>query len=183
MLSVTWFRYASALINENQRRWMADLPSEINFQYGGFNFKVIHAGAASINQFVFESDSSADKQAQIEMTKADVIIGGHSGIPFGQKIGHQSWLNSGVIGMPANDGTCDVWYMLLEATDNGFTASWHRLNYDHELSQSSTEAAGMREYAKALGDGLWPSLDVLPETERQQQGVLLQPQSLTMLRA
>ena len=182
VLSVTWYRYATALINESQRRWMADLPREISFQFGGFDFKVIHAGAASINQFVFESDSGADKRAQIDRVKADVIIGGHSGIPFGQNLGHQSWLNSGVIGMPANDGSSDVWYMLLEVTDSGFTASWHRLVYDHELSQCSTEAAGMPEYAKALGDGLWPSLDVLPEAERQQQGVRLQPQPLTMLR-
>jgi predicted phosphodiesterase len=182
LLSVTWYRYATALINESQRRWMADLPREISFQFGGFDFKVIHAGAASINQFVFESDSSADKLTQLDMVKTDVIIGGHSGIPFGQKIGHQCWLNSGVIGMPANDGSSDVWYLLLAGADSGFTASWHRLVYDHKLSQRSTKAAGMHEYAKALGDGLWPSLDVLPEAERQQQGVHLQPQPLSMLR-
>ena len=182
VLSVTWYRYATALINESQRRWMAELPREISFQFSGFNFKVIHASVSSINQFVFESDSVADKQKQIKQARADVIIGGHSGIPFGQKTGDQSWLNSGVIGMPANDGSSDVWYMLLEKINNGFTASWHRLVYDHEQSQSTTEAAGMREYAKALGDGLWPSLDVLPQTERGQQGVRLQPQALTMLR-
>jgi len=182
VLSVTWYRYATALIDESQRRWMAELPREISFHFSGFNFNVIHASVSSINQFVFESDSVADKQKQIKQAQADVIIGGHSGIPFGQKIGHQSWLNSGVIGMPANDGSCDVWYMLLEASGNGFTASWHRLVYDHELSQRNTQAAGMREYAQALGDGLWPSLDVLPEVERRQQGVRLQPQSLTMLR-
>ena len=181
VLSVTWYRYATALINESQRRWMADLPREISFQFGGFDFKVIHAGTASINQFVFESDSGADKLAQINTIKTDVVIGGHSGIPFGQNIGHHCWLNSGVIGMPANDGSSDVWYMLLETTGCGFTASWHRLAYNHELSQRSTEAAGMREYAKALGDGLWPSLDVLPEAERRQQGVRLQPQPLTIL--
>ncbi len=28
----------------------------------------------------------------------------------------------------------------------------------------------MEEYALALGDGLWPSMDVLPPTERKQQG-------------
>lgn len=182
VLSVTWYRYATALINKSQRQWMADLPREISFHFSGFNFKVIHASVSSINQFVFASSSVADKKNQIKQAQVDVIIGGHSGIPFGQKLGNQGWLNSGVIGMPANDGSSDVWYMLLEAADSGFTASWHRLDYDHELSQRSTETAGMREYAKALGDGLWPGMDVLPEAERQQQGVRLQPQPLTMLR-
>lgn len=182
VLSVTWYRYATALVSESQRRWMAELPREVTFQFGGFDFKVIHASVPSINQFVFESDSNADKLKQIKLAKTDVIIGGHSGIPFGQNFDHQCWLNSGVIGMPANDGSSDVWYMLLEPTNNGFTASWHRLDYDYELSQRSTEAAGMREYARALGSGIWPSQDVLPEAERQQQGIRLQPQPLTLLK-
>jgi predicted phosphodiesterase len=182
VLSITWYRYATALINESQRRWMAELPRLINFQFAGFNFKVIHASVASINQFVFESDSITDKQKQIKQAQADVIIGGHSGIPFGQKIAEQYWLNSGVIGMPANDGSSDVWYMLLDRAGEGVSVSWHRLTYDFKQSQASTAAAGMREYAGALADGLWPSMDVLPEVERLRQGQRLQPQTLTVLR-
>ena len=182
VLSVTWYRYATARVNQQQRQWMAELPRAIDFRFAGFRFKVVHASVSSINQFVFESDSITDKQSQISQAQVDVIIGGHSGIPFGQKNGDQSWLNAGVIGMPANDGTPDVWYMLLEANDSGFSASWHRLSYDVEQSSRSTSSAGMTEYARALSDGLWPNMDVLPEAERQQQGLALQPQPLTMLR-
>ena len=170
VLSITWYRYANALIRQDQRRWMADLPKSINFHFSGFDFKVIHAGVNSINQFVFASDSTADKRQQIESSGADVIIGGHSGIPFGQKIDKFCWLNAGVIGMPANNGSCDVWYMLLESSDSGFKASWHELEYDYRQSQASTANAGMVEYAQSLSNGLWPSMDVLPEIERQQQG-------------
>jgi len=170
ILSVTWYQYANALIRLDQRRWMADLPRAIDFHLSGFDFKVIHAAVNSINQFVFASHSIDEKRRQIESTGADVIIGGHSGIPFGQKIDRLFWLNAGVIGMPANNGSTDVWYMLLEPTEQGFKASWHELGYDHLQSQDSTAKAGMVEYAQALDDGLWPSMDVLPEVERQQQG-------------
>ncbi len=83
---------------------------------------------------------------------------------------------AGVIGMPANDGSTDVWYMLLDKTDSGFTVSWQRLAYDFSKSLQSTYDAGMREYAKALSDGLWPGMDILPEPERQKRGHRLDPE-------
>jgi len=173
VLSITWFQYANALIRQDQRHWMAGLPRAIEFQYSGYNFKVIHAAINSINQFVFASNSTEDKRQQIEASGADVIIGGHSGIPFGQQIDQYYWLNAGVIGMPANNGSNKVWYMLLELSEGGFKASWHELGYNYQQSQESTAKAGMVEYAKALGDGLWPSMDVLPEFERRQRGQTL----------
>ncbi len=180
VLSITWYQYANALISPDQRHWMADLPRTIDFQYAGFNFKVIHAGVDSINQFIFASDSLSNKTDQIKQARVDVIIGGHSGIPFGQKIDDCYWLNAGVIGMPANDGGSDVWYMLLNPSEQGFTASWHRLSYDFEQSQKSTNTAGMSEYAQALASGLWPSMDVLPEYEREQQGMKLELEPLSV---
>ncbi len=174
VLSVTWYRYANGLVNREQRQWMAALPRSIGFSFAGFNFYVIHAGVHSINQFVFESDSRSEKLAQIKQSGADVVIAGHSAIPFGQQIEDKFWLNAGVIGMPANDGTTDVWYMLLDKTDSGFTASWHRLAYDFRKSLQSTNDAGMHEYAKALGDGLWPSMDILPTAAKQRRGGTIQ---------
>ena len=185
VLSVTWFRYANALINQAQRDWMGGLPRSISFQYGGFDCRVIHAGVSSINQFVFESDSLVEKSTQIRQARTDVVICGHSGIPFGQKVEAGYWLNAGVIGMPANDGSADVWYMLLDTDDHidgrSVTASWHRLSYAAEHSRCSTRDAGMVEYAQALADGLWPSMDVLPDWEKQQQARRLAPEPLALL--
>ena len=180
-LSVTWFQYANALIKQEQRLWMAELPRSISFQYAGFDCHVIHAGVSSINDFIFESDSLVDKSTQIRQTQANVIIGGHSGLPFGQKVEAGYWLNAGVIGMPANDGCSNTWYMLLDATENVVVASWHKLSYSADLSQRLTVAAGMAEYGQALLDGLWPSEEVLPQWERQQRGKPIQLQPLALL--
>lgn len=181
VLSIKWFEYANALIKDEHRRWMANLPGAITFQYAGFNCRAIHAAVDSINRFIFESDSLVDKSAQLRQVDADVIIGGHSGIPFGQKVAAGYWLNAGVIGMPANEGCADTWYMLLGADGEEVTASWHRLGYAADISQQTTLAAGMPEYAQALVDGLWPAQEVLPKWERQQRGRLLQLQPLALL--
>ena len=153
---------------------------QIDFQMDGRSFRVIHGGIDSINQFVFPSTDVALKREQLDRAAVDVIVGGHSGIPFGQKIDTRYWLNAGVIGMPANDGSSDGWYMLIEPTDDGPSASWHRLAYAQNVSHKSTLAVGMREYGQALLDGLWPSMDILPQAERLQRGQRIQPEVLKL---
>jgi len=177
-LSVAWYEYANQHINHDSRRWMSELPRSITFQINSYRFKVVHASVTSINQFVFPSTSIDFKRSQIAESDAEAVIGGHSGIPFGQVIEDKIWLNAGVIGLPANDGSTDGWYMLLEPVESGFLASWHRLQYDADKSRGSTLAAGMTEYAQALTSGLWPSMDMLPAHESDNQGKRLDPAPL-----
>ncbi len=173
-LSLSWYEYADARVTPGQRSWMRDLPRSVNFHIGRSRFKVVHASVSSINEFVFPSTDPVLKSKQLDLAGCDVIIGGHSGIPFGQKIDRRLWLNSGAIGMPANDGTPEGWYMLVKPEGDSFHVSWHRLVYDHQHSHRTTVAAGMKEYGQALLDGLWPSMDSLPEPERRQRGQSLQ---------
>ncbi len=169
VLSITWYRYASEQVTAEQCQWMGKLPRQLGFTAGGLRFSVIHGGYHNINEFVFPSTHAELKNNQLVASGADCLIGGHSGIPFGERLERGAWLNSGVIGMPANDGSADGWYMLLQGGDR-VTCEWHRLAYDYQESASSTVAAGMLEYGKALSTGLWPSMDVLPPSEAAQQG-------------
>ena len=177
-LSITWYGYANQRIDHGNRQWMSQLPGSITFQIKNYRFKVVHGSVTNINQFVFPSTSMDIKRAQISAANAEVVIGGHSGIPFGQTIEDKVWLNAGAIGLPANDGSSDGWYMLLEPDNRGLQVSWHRLSYDASKSCQSTRAAGMTQYAQALSDGLWPSMDILPEYERGNRGKRLDPAPL-----
>ena len=169
-LAVTWYRFADRHVDPGQRQWMRSLPRNLEFEAAGRRFRVVHGSLASINEFVFASTCSGDRLAQLRQADIDAVIGGHSGIPFGQALDDRYWLNAGVIGLPANDGGTHGWYMLVEPVADGLQCSWHRLQYDFEASRRATVAAGMAEYGEALASGLWPSMDILPETERAQRG-------------
>jgi predicted phosphodiesterase len=172
-LALAWYRYADSRIDDSHRRWMQALPRALELRISGRRFRVLHGSPSSINEFVFASSDRGAKLEQLRRAGVDAIIGGHCGIPFGQGIGDRYWLNAGVIGMPANDGSSQGWYLLVEAAADGPVCSWHRLEYDFRSSQRSTIAAGMVEYGEALASGLWPSMDVLPEAERGQRGKAL----------
>ncbi|MEZ5536588.1 MAG: metallophosphoesterase family protein [Thiolinea sp.] len=174
VLSDSWFNFSRSRVSAANKAWMRNLPRTLSFSLAGKRFQVVHGSVSSINRFVFASLPEDVFRQEFSQTTADIVIGGHAGIPFARQCGQQYWLNGGVIGMPANDGTADTWYMLLTAETNAVRASWHRLQYEADRTKRVMQERGLNTaYAAALQNGLWPSMDVLPETERQQQGLPL----------
>ena len=118
--------------------------------------------------FASEREALAE---ELERAGADVVIAGHAGVPFIERVGRRTWFNPGVIGMPANDGTADVWYGLIEADAGRIVLSTHRLAYDHVGAAAAMRRAGHADgYARTLITGLWPSLDIFPPAERAATG-------------
>lgn len=172
LLSAAWYNFSKPRISEANKAWMRNLPSQIAFTYCDVSFNAIHGGIDQNNQFIFASDSAADKAQQITLAECEILLCGHSGIPFGEITDSGLWLNAGVIGMPANDGTPDGWFMLINPQDSHLRIEWHRLDYDYQSAATSMAQQGLNNgYQHALTSGLWPSLDVLPETEKRKTAV------------
>lgn len=175
-LSAEWYNYATLHIDGDTRSWFATLPRALRLNFRRRSFQVVHGTPTQTNRFVFASTSRKEKRRELERITCDGLIAGHCGIPFGEKIDDRVWLNAGVIGMPANDGTPDGWYMILDHTDDRCHCQWHRLYYPTEQTAAEMQAAGLRcGYADTITTGLWPSEDVLPAQEKEQRGQPLQP--------
>lgn len=170
LLSKGWYPFAVARISDDMRTWMRSLPQTLRFRFGGLSFRVVHGGVTDVSKWVFASQSEIVHQ-ECEASTADITIAGHCGLPFIAQSGARIWFNAGVIGMPANDGTTDVWYGLIEKVDAGVKLSTHRLNVDFRHEAASMRKFGHANgYARTLMTGLWPSLDVLPASEREATG-------------
>lgn len=181
-LSRQWYQYTERVISHSTRKWMGELASAITFSMNGYKCRVIHGGVNQINRFIFASTPAEIKQQELDQFETDIMVAGHCGLPFGQKIGRRGWLNAGVIGLPANDGCQSVWYMLLTPEPGGAKARWHRLQYDYSQTGSTMLENGLLGYAEAVQSGLWPSMDVLPEPERAQAGERLELESVSFSR-
>lgn len=170
-LSLNWYRYANERIGRTDRLWMRRLPKAIRFELNGRSILVVHGGVEQINRYIFPSTPQDIKRAELDLAGTDVVIGGHSGLPWGEKIERRAWLNTGVIGVPANDGTPDGWFLTLQPEgEQTLRCRWHRLSYQAAEAGQSMWEAGLTEYALTLTTGLWPSMDVLPTEERHRRG-------------
>lgn len=169
-----WYPYAQQRVNESAVNWLNTLPEFIQFDYYGKKCAVVHGSYFHTSDFVFRSTPWEKKVANFDTLQADVIIGGHCGLPFHDVNNGQAWLNPGVIGMPANDGTTRVWYMLLHPSEGTlrFTHESFIFDYEETFARMLEEELPIA-YAKTLTSGLWDNCDILPDLETEEQGMAL----------
>jgi len=171
LLSASWYAFASAALSPVARRWMTGLPRHIRFAVNGHRLTAIHGGVDRINRFIFASESAESLSAELARAGGDGIVAGHSGLPFGHILDGRLWLNAGVIGQPANDGTPRVWYSLIRPAGAGVEIEIRPLDYDHRAAAAKMAERGLpAAYAGTLTDGLWPNDDVLPPAEIAARG-------------
>lgn len=169
-----WYPYAQKKTSEETLAWLQELPEFIRFEYYGHSCVVLHGSYFNTSEFIFKSTPWELKERNFSATGADVIFGGHCGLPFNDIREGKYWLNPGVIGMPANDGTTRVWYMLLEPKENELRFMHRSFEYDHEETFARMlETELPIDYAKTLTSGLWDNNDILPITETKAQGKAL----------
>ncbi|HEX9701815.1 MAG TPA: metallophosphoesterase family protein [Rhodospirillales bacterium] len=181
--SRAWFAFAQAALDADAKAWMAGLPRQIRLGLGGRRLAVIHGGDQNISEYVFQSTPAAAKAECFERLAAldpiDGVIGGHAGLPFTQIVGGRLWHNPGVVGMPANDGTPNVWFSILTAGADGISVALNPLTYDHAAAARALRAVSPNlPYALTLENGLWPNMDVLPAAERARVGRPLQAETV-----
>jgi predicted phosphodiesterase len=200
LLAKGWYPFANSRLSAASRAWMGQLPSSLQFEINSVRFRVVHGGVTQTNKFLFASETEA-LAIEINKADADVIIAGHCGLPFltkfdasqlhtNHRAAHQTearqlkqacWFNPGVIGMPANDGTPDVWYGLItaDAATGAFNFATRRLAYDFHAAAAQLRRQGHANgYARTFVTGLWPSLDVLPAIERAESGVRIRQRTV-----
>lgn len=178
-LARDWYGFARAEIDRARAEWMAALPGSLGFTLGGRRLAVVHGAPSAINRYLFPSADDATLAAEIAASGGDGVIGGHSGVPFVRVVEGKLWLNAGVIGLPANDGTPRGWFAVMTPGADGVAVDIHALDYDHRAAAARMRARGLPEgYARALESGVWPSHDAMTDIERAATGRPLSPMSL-----
>jgi len=182
MLSRGWYPYALANTSQATRDWMAALPAALSFAFAGKICHVLHGGSRQTNRFIFQSepDAIADEAAS---TGADIIFAGHAGLPFVAPTNNATWINTGVIGLPANDGTPDGWFALIDADAGTIRVALRRLGYDYKAAAAAMRRSGHANgYARAMITGIWPSHDILPAAELSMTGSRLRQRTIRLAR-
>ena len=172
VFSRSWYPYSQSKLSKSSIDWMHTLPNHLTFEFGGQKCIVVHGSYLETSGFIFKSTPWQVKADNFAAANADLILGGHCGLPFSDIREDKMWLNAGVIGMPANDATTRVWYMILEENGKGeISFSHHSFDYDHTKAADLMEENKLPlEYAHTLRTGLWDNCEILPDEETAAQG-------------
>lgn len=165
-----WYPYLKSQVDEDDKNWLASIPEFISFAYADKSISVLHGSYFNTSEFIFKSTNWEVKQQNFDVLDADIILAGHCGLPFSDEKDGKIWLNAGVIGMPANDGTPRVWYAILN-DENGFEFELRSLQYDYETATKMMKNKPLpKTYQQTLITGIWDNCEILPQTEASLQG-------------
>lgn len=170
--SKMWFPYTKGHLSQESLGWIKTIPEYLSFEYGSKKIAIVHGNFGNVSEFIFASNANESKQRCFDESNSDIVVAGHCGLPFHQSIKDKLWLNPGVIGMPANDGTTRVWYMILTIEDGEITYTHKSFEYDAETAQQLMYKNHLPEaYGDTLTSGIWDNLEILPEVEKMGQGI------------
>jgi len=173
--SQLWYPYAQSKLSKNSIEFLKTLPDHLQFEYADKKVTTVHGSYFDVSEFIFKSTPWDIKKPNFKKTESDVIVGGHCGLPFHHQKHKHLWINPGVIGMPANDGTPQVWFAILEDKDDMFNFYHYSFDYDYKLtSQLMQQEALPQEYARTIITGIWDNTEILPPIESGFQGFGIQ---------
>jgi hypothetical protein len=128
-----------------------------------------HGSPRKTNEFLWESTTPTHLLEKFcDDYQADVIVATHTGLPWTRRLSKgRLFVNCGVLGRPANDGTTRVGYTILDAAAPDL-ATYVPLDYDHEALTAEMRAEALPEpFIETVRTGWWTTcLEILPARER-----------------
>ena len=173
-----WYAYARAAIGPAEVTVMEALPRSLSFTYASRRVHVLHGSADHESEFIWPSTEWETKSRSFTATVADVILAGHSGLPFVDTEGEKLWVNAGAVGMPANDGTPRTWFAVLDDRTGDVAVTFHALDYDVRSAKEKMLARRDQlplSYAATLTTGIWDNTEIMPPEEAAREGMAFDP--------
>jgi len=128
-------------LSPGSMRWLGSQPTELRFMLAGLDIAVYHGSPTEpLTSYIYPQDAKERADSLLKHTGANVIILGHTHIPYTVKRKDKLIINPGSVGQP-RDGDPRASYLVLE-TDQ-LTAELRRIEYSIDATAEAIDAAGL----------------------------------------
>ena len=133
------------LLDMESRAWLRGLPTELTLNVEGVKVVVLHGSPYDpLNEYVFPTEAELRVDEFLDLTGADLLILGHTHVPYVHGRSRHMMVNPGSVGQP-RDGDPRASYMIIDLR-NGVAAVVHRrVEYDVEEVASRMRRLGLPE--------------------------------------
>ncbi len=139
------FEWTKEHANEKSKDHMKGLPFEIAFLVNDKKMKIFHATPLK-NNLYWHNDRDEDFFLHMaRKADADIMIYGHTHIPYRKNIGSKVFINAGSVGKP-KDGDTRTCVCIVDITPDNVNAEFLRIPYDVEKVASAIIESGLPSY-------------------------------------
>jgi len=131
------------LIDDESRTWLRRLPTRLKLTVEGVKVAVFHGSPRDpLNEYVFPMEARHLATEFLQLTDADLMILGHTHVPYVQRSGLRLMVNPGSVGQP-RDSDPKVSYMIINFEDGDVEIDHRRVEYDIDEVASRIRRQGL----------------------------------------
>lgn len=136
--SLMWTREA---VTSEHKDWLRTLPPEIRLDVDGVRLRLVHGSPRRMNEYLFE-DRDTNSLARIARSAdCDVLLFGHTHIPWSRTIDGVRMINTGSVGKPKDSDPRAAWVLLEIGPKGQLTSDVRRIDYPISSMADAIRAA------------------------------------------
>jgi putative phosphoesterase len=139
--SLLWTRERTSDAN---KAFLRSLPIQIRLEDRRPTLLLVHGSPRRINEYLYEDRPLATFERIAAAAGAEVILFGHTHLPYQKSVGGALFVNAGSVGKP-NDGDPRAGYVILEVTRRP-RAEFRRVAYDVAAAARAVRDSGLPQH-------------------------------------
>jgi len=145
--------WTSKILRKEKKQYLQNLPKIWRKKINGFKIVMVHGSPRDyLNEYVYPYFPDNIFKEFLKQTKADILILGHTHIPFIKYFENKIVINPGSVGQP-RDGNPKASYALLDL--ESFSAKIQRISYNFKLTAQKIIKSGLPFFlAERLSEGI-----------------------------
>ncbi len=147
------FIWAGERLTPEHRAYLTAQPEERRFEALGHRILLVHASPVSNKEHLTPDTPDERLHELATLANAELIICGHSHLPFVREVGGTWFVNTGSVGRP-DDGDPRACYAVLNLVAGHFSIEHYRVTYDVGAAVAALREQGQPElFAQMLLQG------------------------------
>ena len=153
--SLKWSREA---VCSEHKHYLQMLPIQIRNEHHRHRLLFVHGSPRKVNEYLYEDRPQATFERIAKLAGCDVLLFGHTHLPYQRKVAGTWFINAGSVGKP-KDGDPRAGYILLTLKRRP-KVEFRRVMYDVKAASRSIRQARLPDYfADVLETGGLESID------------------------
>ncbi len=131
------------LIDDGSRTWLRHLTMILKITVEGVRVVILHGSPRDpLNEYIFPMEARLLAAEFLRLTGADLLILGHTHVPYVQRSGLRLMVNPGSVGQP-RDSDPKASYMIIDVEDGRVEIDHRRVEYDIDEVASRIRRHGL----------------------------------------
>ncbi len=145
-------QFTSQETTEENKKYLRNLPKEATFTFNNKTIRFVHGSTRLINEYLKENSKEAE-EVMSELVE-DILVCGHTHIPYAKYYGDKLLVNAGSVGKPKTNKP-DANYVIIDICDLNVEVEIIEVSYDFEKMAKEIEENEIlpNDFARLIREG------------------------------